>query len=270
MKFNRSPEPVEACPERLPCRQPKGALSGWACFDKLSTTVLVWQIGLMITSQVNALLVGKPAPFRSDGATSTIGARLPAQGPVQLGYLGFAGDSVADPSVHGGPDKAVHFYPTEHYAQWRADIAKAGLDPHPQLDRLGGFGENISAEGMLEDRVHIGDRFRIGSALVEISQGRQPCWKIDHHFGLKGMTAGVIRTGRSGYYFRVIEEGAVTMGDAIEQVERATHGWTVEQAFQMLIAGMHRMDGAAAALRELVEMEALATSWRARAAQLLG
>jgi MOSC domain-containing protein YiiM len=172
--------------------------------------------------------------------------------------------------VHGGPDKAVHFYPGEHYAPWRADIAKAGLDPHPLLEGLGGFGENISGQGLTEELVHIGDRFRVGSALVEISQGRQPCWKIDHHFGLKGMTAGVINTGRSGYYLRVIEEGAVSPGDAITQVERMTHGWTVERAFQVLIGGLHRLEGMEVALRELVALEVLAESWRARAAQLLG
>jgi MOSC domain-containing protein YiiM len=223
----------------------------------------------MIASKVDALLVGKPLPFRSDGATSTIGARVDADGPVALTYLGFAGDRVADPSVHGGPDKAMHFYPVEHYAQWRADFAKGGLEPHPHLERLGGFGENIAASGMTEDKVQIGDRFRIGSALVEISQGRQPCWKIDHHFGLRGMTAGVIRTGRSGYYFRVIEEGLVAPGDTIEQVERMTHGWTVKRTFQLLIAGMNRAPGAEAALKELAAMEVLAENWRARALQLL-
>jgi MOSC domain-containing protein YiiM len=224
----------------------------------------------MIQSTVDALLVGKPAPFRSDGATSTIGARLSANAPVRLTYLGFAGDRVADPTVHGGPDKAVHYYPAEHYPLWRADMMKAGLDPHPLLDALGGFGENLSGEGVTEDRVQIGDRFRIGSALVEISQGRQPCWKIDHHFGMRGMTAAVIRTGRSGFYFRVIEEGEIELGDAIEQVDRAKHGWTVERAFQMLIAGMHRMEGAEAALKELAALETLADNWRTRAAQLLG
>jgi MOSC domain-containing protein YiiM len=225
---------------------------------------------MMIHSTVDMLRVGKPAPFRSDGATSTIGARLSVDGPVCLTYLGFAGDRVADPSVHGGPDKAVHYYPAEHYPHWRADLAKAGLDPHPLLTALGGFGENLSGHGLTEDRAHIGDRFRIGSALVEISQGRQPCWKIDHHFGIKGMTAAVIRTGRSGFYFRVIEEGEVRMGDPVEQVERAKHGWTVERTFQMLIAGMHRMQGADTALRELAAMETLADNWRARAIQLLG
>jgi MOSC domain-containing protein YiiM len=224
----------------------------------------------MITSQVDALLVGKPSPFRADGETSTIGARLAMDHQVRLTFLGFEGDQVADPAVHGGPDKAVHFYPAEHYAPWRADIARAGLDPHPLLEQVGGFGENISAMGMTEDLVAIGDRFRMGSALVEISQGRQPCWKIDHHFGLKGMTAGVIKTGRSGYYFRVIEEGEVAPSDAIEQVERMTHGWTVERTFHVLIAGLHRLEGMDLALKELAAMEALAENWRVRALQLLG
>jgi MOSC domain-containing protein YiiM len=223
----------------------------------------------MITSRVDALLVGKPALLRSDGETSTIGSRVAADGPVQLTVLGFSGDRVADPSVHGGPDKAVHFYPVEHYRAWRADFEQEGHDPHPHLERLGGFGENISASGMTEDIVHIGDRFRIGSALVEISQGRQPCWKIDHHFGLRGMTAGVIRTGRSGYYVRVIEEGEVAPDAKIIQVERAKHGWTVAQAFQLLIGGLHKASGAKAALRELVSIGQLAESWRVRAIRLM-
>jgi MOSC domain-containing protein YiiM len=224
---------------------------------------------VMIESRIDALFVGKPVAFRSDGAASSIGSRLPVDGPVYLGFLGFDGDQVADPTVHGGPDKAVHFYPGEHYAPWRADIARAGLDPHPHLEKLGAFGENISALRLTEDQVHIGDRFRIGSAIVEISQGRQPCWKIDHHFGLKGMTAGVIKTGRSGYYFRVIEEGRVSAGDTIEQLERQRHGWTVERTFQVLIGGMHRLEGMDVALKELETMEVLAKNWRARAAQLL-
>ena len=224
---------------------------------------------VMITSKIEALLVGGPVPFRSDGATSSIGSRTAVVAPVQLMSLGFTGDKVGDPTVHGGHDKAVHFYPVEHYAAWTDDFSKAHAEPHSHLQRLGGFGENIAAMGMTEDLVCIGDRFRIGSAVVEISQGRQPCWKIDHHFGVKGMTAGVIRTGRSGYYFRVIEEGLVGPGDRIEQVERAQHGWTVERAFQMLIGGLHKAEGADAALRELAGMASLAANWRARALQLL-
>ena len=224
----------------------------------------------MITTKIDALLVGTPVHFRADGATSSIGSRVWVDRPITLTSLGFAGDAVGDPTVHGGLDKAVHFYPVEHYAAWADDFRKAHAEPHPLLGKLGGFGENVAASGMTEELVCIGDRFRIGCALVEISQGRQPCWKIDHHFGVKGMTAGVIHTGRSGYYFRVIDEGKVSLGDAIEQVERARHGWTVERTFQMLIGGLHKAEGAEVALRELAAMESLAVNWRARAAQLLG
>jgi MOSC domain-containing protein YiiM len=230
----------------------------------------------MIKSCVDGLYIGQPKIFRDDGATSTIGGRLPVQSPVPLTYLGFAGDQVADPAVHGGVDKAVHFYPAEHYAPWRADRAKAGLPPHPLLSQGGGFGENISGLGLTEDVVFIGDRFRIGTAVLEISQGRQPCWKIDHNFGQKGMTAAVIRTGRSGYYFRVIEQGVVAPGDAIQQVEQMTHCWTVERTFQLLITGLHKAPGASAtfdasaALTELASLDVLAQNWRERAMKLLG
>lgn len=223
----------------------------------------------MIQSSVEAVLIGQPAPFRADGATSTIGSRRQVDTPIALGFEGFAGDRVADPTAHGGRDKAVHFYPVEHYPLWQADLADAGLKPHGLLDRPGAFGENITACGLTEDKLSIGDRFRIGSAVVEVSQGRQPCWKIDHHFGVKGMTAAVIRTGRSGGYFRVVEPGEVAPRDAIVQLHRETHGWTVERTFQMLVGGFHKMDGAAEALRELAALEILATSWRARAQQLL-
>ena len=224
----------------------------------------------MIETTIDVFLVGTPVHFCADGAMSSIGSRRLVDRPIMLTSLGFAGDKVGDPSVHGGLDKAVHFYPVEHYAAWAEDFRVAHAEPHPLLQRLGGFGENIAASGMTEELVCIGDRFRIGSALAEISQGRQPCWKIDHHFGVKGMTAGVIRTGRSGYYFRVIEEGLVGPGDAIQQVERARHGWTVERTFQILIGGLHKAEGADVALRELAATEALAASWRARAVQLLG
>jgi MOSC domain-containing protein YiiM len=222
----------------------------------------------MIDSHVEALFIGKPKPFRSDGATSSIGARLPVEGPVKLTCLGFDGDQVADPVVHGGPDKAVHFYPAEHYAVWRAHLQMKGLPTHPLLEVPGGFGENIAASGLTEDKVRIGDRFRIGTALVEIAQGRQPCWKIDHHFGIHGMTAAVITTGRCGLYFRVIEEGLVSSGDVLLQVERAAHDWTVARTFRLLIAGGHRDEGVMDGLIALAEMEVLADSWRIRAAQL--
>lgn len=223
----------------------------------------------MIITGIEALLVGKPVSFGEEKAESSIGSRVPVERAVYLTFTGFEGDQVGDPTVHGDADKAVHFYSGEHYPLWEADFAKAGRDAHPHLGRLGGFGENVSALEMTEDRIQIGDRFRIGGALVEVSQGRQPCWKIDHHFGIKGMMAAVIQTGRSGYYFRVIEEGVVCPDDSIEQVERARHGWTVERCFQMLIGGFHRAEGAQMALRDLAALETLAGNWRQRALKLM-
>jgi MOSC domain-containing protein YiiM len=216
----------------------------------------------MITTSLDALLTGKPQPFHPTKGMSAM-ARRAATGPVALGPLGFDGDRVADPSVHGGPDKAVHFYPAEHYAAWREDIGD-----HPHLAAPGGFGENLSAFGLTEDRIRIGDRFRIGSALVEVAQGRQPCWKLDHHFGRKTMAADVIRTSRGGCYFRVIEGGEVAAGDLIEQVAAGPARWTVAHVFHLLIGGGHREARHRADLTALAGLEVLAESWRHRAARL--
>lgn len=220
----------------------------------------------MILSQIDTLLVGGPKPFRADGEMSAM-AREAVERPVMLRRLGFEGDQVADPTVHGGMDKAVHFYPAEHYPKWIAHFAGEGF-AHPLLDTAGAFGENISAAGLTEDKVRIGDRFRIGKALVEVAQGRQPCWKIDHHFGVHGLTGAVIKTGRCGGYFRVIEEGEVAPGDRIAQVGQSEHDWTIQRVFKLLIGSGHRMDGAKEELKALAELETLAESWRSRAAKL--
>lgn len=222
----------------------------------------------MIVSQVDALLIGGPKPFRADGTMSAM-AREAVHRPVMLRKLGFEGDQVADPAVHGGVDKAVHFYPPEHYPKWTAQFAAEGF-VSPLLEQAGAFGENISASGLTEDKIRIGDRFRIGKALVEVAQGRQPCWKLDHHFGVHGLSVAVIKTGRCGGYFRVIEEGGVAQGDRIEQVEQAVHDWTVERVFKLLIGGGHRAVDAKAKLRILANLETLAESWRSRAAKLAG
>jgi MOSC domain-containing protein YiiM len=222
----------------------------------------------MILSQIDVLLIGGPKPFRADGEMSAM-ARDAVDRPVMLRKLGFEGDQVADPTVHGGPDKAVHFYPAEHYPKWISHFTSEGI-AHRLLDHAGAFGENISASGLTEDKLRIGDRFRIGKALVEVAQGRQPCWKIDHHFGVRGLTGAVIKTGRCGGYFRVIEEGEVAPGDRIEQEERAAHDWTLELVFNLLIGGGHRGDGAREQLQALAALETLADGWRGRAAKLAG
>lgn len=222
----------------------------------------------MILSQIDALLIGRPKTFRVDGIMSAM-QREAVNRQITLRKLGFEGDQVGDPTVHGGVDKAVHFYPAEHYPKWIAHFAGENFT-HPLLNQAGAFGENISASGLTEDRLRIGDRFRIGKALVEVAQGRQPCWKLDHHFGLHGLSGAVIKTGRSGGYFRVIEEGEVAPGDRIEQVERAPHDWTIERVFKLLIGGGYKAPDARLQLAELAQLGSLAENWRVRAAKLAG
>ncbi len=208
---------------------------------------------------VGPILLGRIAPFRGEECSAF--AKLPAQGPVAIGTLGLAGDQQADLSVHGGVDKAIHHYPRDHYSAWQAE-----LDGHELLDTPGAFGENITSHGLTEQDLCIGDRFRLGTALVEVSQGRQPCWKIDHHFGRKGITARVITSGRSGWYYRVIEAGSVNEGAQLTLLDRPHPQWSVARAFNLLIAGQHRDDPAG--LAELAALPSLAESWRIRAHRL--
>ncbi|MBL0914339.1 MAG: MOSC domain-containing protein [Sphingopyxis sp.] len=210
---------------------------------------------------IDAVLTGKARSFRGDEASAI--AKTPADGALHVGFLGIDGDEQADLSVHGGVDKAIHHYPRDHYDWWAGE-----LGDHALLEVPGAFGENISTEGLIESEACIGDRYRLGSALVEISQGRQPCWKLGHRFGVATVPATVVTTRRSGWYYRVIEEGAVAAGDALELVERPLAEWSVERSFHLLIGGAGKRKPEA--LRALAAMDALATTWRARAEKLLG
>src|SRR5690606_2988653 len=122
--------------------------------------------------RVDALLAGAAKPYTRPGSRSAIDKR-PLAGTVSIGTLGFDGDEQGDPRVHGGPDKAVHHYAFDHYPAWRGDIGDS-----PLLRAPGAFGENISTLGLDESNVCLGDRFELGTALLEVSQGRQPCWKL--------------------------------------------------------------------------------------------
>lgn len=212
---------------------------------------------------VLSLQCGKIKPFRSDGEQSAIGKR-PVAGPVAVTRYGLAGDEQADPVHHGGADKAIHHYPFDHYAFWREAIGA-----HPLLEQGGAFGENVSTIGLTEDDICIGDRWRLGSALVEVSHGRQPCWKLDHHFGTGApVNALCVKARNPGWYYRVIEEGEAAAGDTMELVERPWPEWSVRRVFGLLVAGDHKTDRAS--LEALGAVDQLAEAWRVRRAQLLG
>jgi MOSC domain-containing protein YiiM len=184
-------------------------------------------------------------------------------GPIRVGWLGLEGDSVADPVHHGGWDKAIHLYPQDHYAWWRQEQPGQAL-----FDRPGAFGENIASRGLTEADICLGDRFTLGSAVVEVSHGRQPCWKLDHRFGVRTAMASIIRTAHCGLYFRVIQEGEVEAGIVMHLLERPLPEWSIERVFRLLIGGMHKRDPDA--VRALRQMPLLAEAWRKRAVQLSG
>ena len=132
----------------------------------------------------------------------------PVAGPILVGRLGLEGDMQADLTVHGGPEKAVYGYPVEHYEYWRTLLKKS-------MFSYGMFGENLTTEGILEDHVHVGDRFRIGSAEVVVTQPRFPCYKLGIKFGTMEMVKRFQLSGRSGFYLSVAKEGEVCSGDPL-------------------------------------------------------
>ncbi len=192
---------------------------------------------------------------------SAIG-KTPLPGRVKIGLLGLEGDEQADPHYHGGPDKALHHYPADHYPFW----GSMAVD-HPLLNAPGAFGENISTWGLVEDEVCIGDRLRCGTALVEISQGRQPCWKQGARMQWKALPALMVQKRLSGWYYRVIEEGDVGEGDMVSLIDRVHPEWTVKRVFGLLIAGDHKRDPAA--LPHLARLPQLFDGWRQRAIDLM-
>jgi MOSC domain-containing protein YiiM len=140
----------------------------------------------------------------------------PVDGTTPVRKLNLDGDRQADLVVHGGPDKAVYGYPVEHYDYWRSTV--------PEMPtKLGAFGENLTTSGVLEKDLNIGDHVRVGSALLQVAQPRMPCYKLQVRFDRDDMTRLFALSLRSGFYFSVIEEGAVTAGDAIEIVKRDEH-----------------------------------------------
>ncbi|WP_324827075.1 MOSC domain-containing protein [Qipengyuania zhejiangensis] len=205
-----------------------------------------------------AVCVGLPQPF--NGAEMSAIDKRPVQGKATIRRFGIEGDMVADTVHHGGADMAVHHYARDHYEGW-----DQWLGGHELLSSPAAFGENVSSRGMTETDVHIGDRFRFGDALLEVSQPRQPCWKIEHRFGAKAMVKRIVQHHNCGWYYRVIEEGEAQAGDVIERVEIGHEMWSVGRLFAKLYDPAHKAD--IGELREIASLERLCDLWRGRVAQ---
>jgi MOSC domain-containing protein YiiM len=151
----------------------------------------------------------------------------PVAGRIMLRRNNLEGDGQADLSVHGGWDKAVYVYPSEHYAYWRQELAGIPLP-------YGSFGENFTTEGLDESNVHIGDRFRIGGAVVEVTQPRMPCYKLAIRFKRADLPKRFHASGRCGFYLAVIGEGEVEAGDTFERIVRKDRGLSVIESYRQI------------------------------------
>ncbi len=140
--------------------------------------------------------------------------KQPVEGSVDVRPLGLAGDEQADLSVHGGLDKALYLYPREHHAFWEERLAS--LRRQPVTLAAGSFGENLTTEGLLESTLWVGDRLRIGSVLLEVTEPRQPCFKFAAVIGYAAAPKHMLQSGYSGVYLKVVEPGSLQAGDAIE------------------------------------------------------
>lgn len=169
-----------------------------------------------------------------------------------MGSTQLAGDGQADRENHGGPDKAINVYPREHYAAWHDELRRTDLTP-------GAFGENFTTVGRREEDVCIGDIFRIGDGgVVQISQPRQPCWKLARRWRMKDLALRVQQTGRTGWYLRVLHEADVAANMTLELIERPFPQWTVAAANRL----MHHDQHDRASAHALAACPALSRTWR--------
>ncbi len=196
--------------------------------------------------------VGRPRDVEWRGRTVRTSIwKEPVAGRVAVRRLNLEGDEQSDLSVHGGPDKAVYVYPSEHYDYWRRGLPGFGLP-------WGAFGENLTIHGLLEDEARIGDRLGVGSAELVVTQPRMPCYKLGVRFKRDQMVKEFHQSGRTGFYLAVLSEGDVGDGDAIVSLARDAQGVTVADITALYGHEADNQD----LLRRAVELSALPRSWR--------
>jgi MOSC domain-containing protein YiiM len=177
--------------------------------------------------------------------------KSPVAGPVRVTTLNLDGDAQSDLSVHGGPEKAVYGYPAEHYDDWRRELS---LEILP----WGSFGENLTTSGLREQDLAIGDCIRIGSVELMVTQPRMPCFKLGIRFGRGDMVKRFLRSGRSGFYFAVVQEGSLTAGDPLQFTTREPHRVTVADLAALDTGAPRSPD----VIRRALQVPALAESWK--------
>lgn len=199
---------------------------------------------------IHSLNVGAVATHSHEGRQVATGFfKHPVAEPIHLSASGFMGDQQADLVNHGGPEKAALLYAAEHYPHWKAFL---GRDPGASV-----LGENLTVTDMTEQQVHIGDTYRVGTAVVQVCQPRVPCFKANLRHGHPGILAEVVRTGYSGYYVRVLTEGQVSLGDSLILLDRPAGAPTVAWANHVF----HHDRKNRESLLRLLGTEGLAAVW---------
>ena len=196
--------------------------------------------------------VSLPKEIQNNGKTMTTGIfKEPVKKRVMLRTMNLGGGGQADLVGHGGIYKAVYVYSIENYEYWKSELSRNDFT-------YGQFGENFTVEGMLEDEIHIGDVFRVGGALVEVTQPRVPCAKLGFKMGMAKFPKLFLQNSRVGFYLRVLEEGEVGAGDVIERVKVDAERMTVREINHLLYFDQKNLEGAQKALR----IRALSSGWR--------
>lgn len=202
--------------------------------------------------------VARPRKVSIDGRTYATGIYKTALAEsVWLGQLNLAGDGQGDLVNHGGQYQAVYCYPHEHYAYWSERLGRDDF-------AFGQFGENFTTQGLLENEVFVGDKLRVGEALIQVTQPRVPCYKLAHKMGIRGFDKTFLQANRSGFYAQVLEEGQVAAGDPIERVSRDPVGMTVAKVNAALL-----LDKNPAAAERALGLTALSPEWRGRFEKML-
>lgn len=202
-----------------------------------------------------SLNVGLPRDVMWHGRTVTTGIfKEPVQGRVALRKLNLDGDGQADLTVHGGEYKAVYCYPVAHYEYWKKEL------PGREL-KMGMFGENFTTDGLVEESVHLGDRFSLGSAEVVVTQPRMPCYKLGVRFQSDDMVRRFLASGRTGFYLAVTREGEVGAGDGIKVISREENAVPVSEITRLYVAKRYDEDDVKS-LRRALRVTALPESWK--------
>ncbi|MBZ9785787.1 MOSC domain-containing protein [Pseudomonas sp. REP124] len=185
---------------------------------------------MTLTTKIDHVFAGGLGVLQPEGQSTGIFKQRHG-GAVRVELHGIVGDQHADTRVHGGPEKAVHQYATQNYQR----LAEAFPDSAAQLV-AGSLGENLAAFGLSERSVHIGDVFRVGSVVLQVSQPRSPCWKINHRFDAERMSMFVAKERITGWYYRVLQPGSLEAGDSIELLERHTERFSIDEFWQVQLA----------------------------------